>query len=131
MGLTISKEENDSTIQIKSNDEYTAFKNLEQFLLKQLDINLLESLTENINPKIKAALLTYLGYIEKSKTYISDNYKYLLEVEYSLNFIRKKITETFVKQNKNEEITNYLDYLMYYYLNKPKTIKKTRIKSKK
>jgi len=131
MGIAISKEEIENISQIKVKEEYTTLKNLELFLLKQLDINLLENLTENIKPRLKEALLIYLGYQEKSKKYISDNYKYLLDVEYSLNFIRKKITETFVKQNKNEEITNYLDYLMYYYLNKPKTITKTRIKSKK
>lgn len=130
MGINISKEESNNISQIKLLDEYKALKNLERFLLKQLDKNLLDKLIENLNFKLKESLLVYLGYIEKSERFNSDGYQHSVELERVLNYIRNKINEIYVIGNKNEEITNYLDYLMYYYLNNSNIKTKSKIKKR-
>lgn len=128
MDIELSDEERKLSLKQLSTKDLKNLKQLELFLLKQLDENILISLIENLNSRLKESLLSYLGYIKKSKRYTSQPYMYYTELEYALEYLRNKITELYVIDSKNEEITNYLDYLMYQYLKKPKTKVKTRIK---
>ena len=101
-------------------------KKIELFLLKQLDKDDLDLVTSGLSDNQKEVLYIYFGYCNKNKTYIYNDYLYQIKKEQALDYIRNKITEEYVINNKNEDITNYLDYLMYYYLNKSHTKTRTR-----
>ena len=109
-----------------TNDELNSLKKLELFLIKELDINHLMFLIDKLNPQFKESLLIYLGYQEKNEHYYKNGSSYSLEKEYALTYLRNRITELYINDSKNEELKDYFDYLMYYYLNKPLT--KRRIK---
>jgi len=120
-----SDKENIPSINIPKKDKYI-LRQLEQFLIRQLDENIIKTITSGLSDKSKQALYIYLGYIDKNETDTLIDYHYQNRKNNTLEYIRNKITELYVINNKNEEITNYLDYLMYYYLNKPKIKVKTR-----
>lgn len=104
---------------------------LERFLLLKLDKEELMDLIKTLNLEQQTALLLYLNYndlvepkyLEKSK----DKYYFYQESkEKALFYIRNRIEELYVKNNPNESIQNYFDYLMYNYLNKPKKLYRTK-----
>ena len=102
-----------------STSELKNIKKLELFLIKQLDINHLKNLIDKLNPQFKEALLISLGYQDKSEHYYKNAASFHLEKEYALIYLRKRITELYINNGKNEELKDYFDYLMHYYLNKP------------
>ena len=97
-----------------------------KFLIKQLDDDTLNTITLGLSEKSKQALFVYLGYIDRSELTGFVDYRYQNRKNNALDYIRDRINELYVINNKNEEITNYLDFLMYHYLNKPKTKIRTR-----
>lgn len=101
------------------NDELNSLKKLELFLIRELDINHLMFLIDKLNPLFKESLLIYLGYKEKNEHCYKNGASYNLEKEYALNYLRNRINELYINNRKNEELKDYFDYLMYYYLNKP------------
>lgn len=108
--------------------ELKEFRYLEQFLFQQMNKEKMLTLINNLNQKFKYPILLYLGYIEMDKTecyYYKSTDAYRYGLEYALNFLRNKIEELYVINNKNEDINNYLDYLMYNYLTKPKSYTRT------
>lgn len=126
MGIDLSpNEENISLKDVKSVDK-KILRQLEKFLIKQLDDDILNTITSGLSDKSKESLFIHLGYIEKKDNAIFLDYHYQTRKNNALDYIRDRITELYVIDNKNEEITNYLDFLMYYYLNKPKTKIRTR-----
>ena len=102
-----------------STSELKNIKKLELFLIKQLDIKHLLHLIDKLNPQFKEALLISLGYQDKSEHYYKNAASFHLEKEYALIYLRKRITELYINNGKNEELKDYFDYLMHYYLNKP------------
>ena len=126
MGFELSDKEKNIFLGNMTGVDKRILKQLEYFLLRQLDKDILDLLTEELSNVQKEILYIYLGYYDKSKKYINDSSLYQRRKEYVLDYIRDKITELYVINNKNEDITNYLDFLMYYYLNKPE--KKVRIR---
>lgn len=126
IGIDLSEQEKNISLQKLSTIDKRVLKQLEYFLLRQLDNNTLDTLTEKLSDNQKEILYISLGYISKSEKYINDDHLYQRKKAYILDYIRNKITEIYVINNKNEDINNYLDYLMYYYLNKSNIKRRTR-----
>ena len=126
MNIDLSEEEKNISFENMKAVDKRILKQLEHFLLRQLDKDTLDLLTNGLSNKLKEVLYIYLGHSNKLRTYINDDYLYQRKKDQALEYIRNKITEIYVINSKNEEITNYLDYLMYNYLNKPYTKTRTR-----
>lgn len=126
MNIDLSEEEKNISFENMKTVDKRILKQLEHFLLRQLDKDTLDLLTNGLSNKLKEVLYIFLGYQSKNNIYINNGSLYQRRKEQVIKYIRNKITEIYVINNKNEEITNYLDYLMYYYLNKPKTKTRTR-----
>ena len=124
MDIDLSKEEKHLSLKNMTTVDKRILKKLEYFLLKQLDKDTLDLLTIELPNKLKETLYISLGYIDKDMIENILDYNNQRKKDQALEYIRNKITEIYVINSKNEEITNYLDYLMYNYLNKPHT--KTR-----
>ena len=126
MDIDLSEEEKNISLKNMTTVDKRILKKLEYFLLKQLDKDILDLLTNGLSNNLKEVLYIFLGYQQKNNIYVNDGSQYQRKKDQALEYIRNKITEIYVINSKNEEITNYLDYLMYNYLNKPHTKTRTR-----
>ena len=126
MDIDLSEEEKNISFENMTTVDKRILKKLEYFLLKQLDKDTLDLLTIELPNKLKETLYISLGYIDKDMIENIPDYNNQRKKDQALEYIRNKITEIYVINSKNEEITNYLDYLMYNYLNKPYTKTRTR-----
>ena len=122
MDIPLSKEESNIDFSKFTKQEQTKLIKLELFLLKELNQNQLDFITNNFEPYLKETLLIYLGYIQPSKSkYTKSNPSYITNRDLALEKTRKNIQTLYIQNNKNENLKNHIDYLMYNYLNKTKT----------
>ena len=126
MDINLLDEEKNICLTSISAFDKRLLRQLECFLLRQLDRDVLDLLMNGLSNNSKEVIYIFLGYSEKNDIYINNCSLYQRKKEQVLDYIRNRITEIYVVNNKNEEIDNYLDFLMYYYLNNDK--KKVRIR---
>ena len=126
MDIKLSPDEENISLKNLTTINKRVLKQLEQFLIRQLDKDIFDTIISGLSDKSKQALFVYLEYIDYSEIDTIVDYHYQNRKNIALEYIRNRITELYIINNKNKEITNYLDFLMYYYLNKHKTKVRTR-----
>lgn len=119
-----------SQIEELSIDETSlVYEKLETILFQYINKEKLISLIELLDKKYKNVLLVHFELTDDQFNSILDKprklnislYTYLQRRKEGLSKLRKLFQEQYVNNNPNKDINTTLDYLMYNYLNKPKT----------
>lgn len=100
-------------------------RNLEKFLLLQMNKDVLLKIINTFDSRSKRALLDYLGYKDDEKEKEGPRI-YKEDRENGLILLRKKLTEMYISDVQNGVIEDYFDYLMHNYLNKTRKINRKR-----